>query len=33
VRWRPDKDPLECRMADLSSPEPLDIREVLAAQG
>jgi ATP-dependent DNA ligase len=33
VRWRPDKDPLECRMADLSSPEPLDIQEVLAAQG
>ncbi|HEX6888061.1 MAG TPA: ATP-dependent DNA ligase [Candidatus Nanopelagicales bacterium] len=33
VRWRPDKDPAECRVADLVTPEPLDIREVLGARG
>jgi ATP-dependent DNA ligase len=33
VRWRPDKDPAECSMADLVAPEPLDIRAVLGAQG
>ena len=30
VRWRPDKDPAECSMADLAVPQPLDIRTVLA---
>ncbi len=30
VRWRPDKDPAECTMDQLVSPEPLDIARVLA---
>jgi ATP-dependent DNA ligase len=30
VRWRPDKDPAECTMDGLVSPEPLDIAGVLA---
>ena len=33
VRWRPDKDPAECRMSDLVAPEPLDVTTVLAAHG
>ena len=31
VRWRPDKDPEECTLDDLVTPEPLDIDRVLAA--
>jgi ATP-dependent DNA ligase len=30
VRWRPDKDPVECTMEQLITPEPLDIGRVLA---
>ncbi|MCU0262415.1 MAG: ATP-dependent DNA ligase [Candidatus Nanopelagicales bacterium] len=33
VRWRPDKDPADCTMADLVAPEPLDIHAVLGARG
>ena len=33
VRWRPDKDPAECRMSDLATPEPLDVTTVFADQG
>jgi ATP-dependent DNA ligase len=29
VRWRPDKDPSECTMDQLVTPEPLDIARVL----
>lgn len=31
VRWRPDKDPLECTMAGLATPEPMHIDQVLRA--
>lgn len=30
VRWRPDKDPAECRHDQLATPEPLEISQVLA---
>lgn len=31
VRWRPDKDPAECTVDQLVTPEPLDIARVLSA--
>lgn len=33
VRWRPDKDPAQCRMSDLVAPQPLDVTTVLADKG
>jgi ATP-dependent DNA ligase len=33
VRWRPDKDPLECTMDGLVSPDPVGIGTVLGATG
>ncbi len=33
VRWRPDKDPLECTMSGLEIPEPMDIERVLRPRG
>lgn len=33
LRWRPDKDPLECRFDQLDEPEPIGFVEVVGASG